>query len=147
MKQSRLELRENYDKACYAYLMAFCEKHGFDYADAAQSWVGGDVGGITLCADYYVSMSDILTDIDLDAPEDEYVKYYDYCLRVRSIADGELKTPNYQNWLRGCPRIDEEQIARLEELQQDVRCAEMNLKVEIDRLNGLKPQSHAEDNV
>lgn len=140
MKQSRLELRENYDKACYAYLMAFCEKHGFDYADAAQSWVGGDVGGITLCADYYVSMSDILTDIDLDAPEDEYVKYYDYCLRVRSIADGELKTPNYQNWLRGCPRIDEEQIARLEELQQDVRCAEMNLKVEIDRVNNLKQE-------
>lgn len=135
MKQSRLELRENYDRVCNAYLMAFCEKHGFDYADAAQSWVGGDVGGITLCADYYVSMSDILTDIDLDAPEDEYVKYYDYCLRVHSIANGELKTPNYASWLRGCPRMDEEQIKRLEELQQDIRSAEANLKVEIGKLN------------
>lgn len=34
----------------------------------------------------------------------------------------------------------EEQIARLEELQRDVRCAEMNLKVEIDRINNLKQE-------
>lgn len=34
----------------------------------------------------------------------------------------------------------EEQIARLEELQRDVRCAEMNLKVEIDRLNNIKQE-------
>jgi hypothetical protein len=33
-------------------------------------------------------MADILTDIDRDAPEEEYVKYYDYCLRVGSIANG-----------------------------------------------------------
>lgn len=68
-------------------------------------------------------MADILTDIDRDAPEEEYVKYYDYCLRVGSIANGELQTPNYDSWLRGCPRMDEEQIARLEELQRDVRCS------------------------
>jgi hypothetical protein len=36
--------------------------------------------------------------------------------------------------------MDEEQIARLEELQRDVRCAEMNLKVEIDRINNLKQE-------
>ena len=135
MKQSRLELRENYDRVCNAYLMAFCEKHGFDYADAAQSWVGGDVGGITECADYIVRMGDIITDIDMDAPEDEYVKYYDYCLRVGSIAGGELKTPNYERWLRGCPRMDEEQIKRLEELQQDIRSAETVLKAEINKMN------------
>lgn len=132
MKITQEELRLNYDKACNAYLMVFCEKHGFDYADAARSWVGGDVGGITLCADYYVSMSDIITDIDRDAPEEEYVKYYDYCLRVGSIAGGELKTPNYESWLRGCSRMDEEQIKRLEELQRRVRVAELELKGAID---------------
>lgn len=120
--------------------MAFCEKHGFDYADAVRNWAGGAAGGIAECADYYVSMSDILTDIDLDAPEDEYVKYYDYCLRVHSIANGELMVPNYDSWLRGCPRMDEEQIKRLEELQQDIRSAEANLKVEVDRLNNLKQE-------
>lgn len=143
MKQSRLELRENYDKACNAYLMAFCEKHEFDYADVARSWVGGDVGGITLCADYCVGMSDIITDIDMDAPEEEYVKYYDYCLRVGSIANGELKTPNYDSWLRGCPRIDEEQIRRLEDLQQDIRKAEAVLKEEIGKIYDIKQGYHA----
>lgn len=132
MKQSRLELRENYERACNAYLMAFCEKHEFDYADAARSWVRGDVGGITECADYIVRMDDIITDIDRDAPEDEYAKYYDYSLRVGSIAGGELKTPNYESWLRGCPRMDEEQIKRLEELQRRVRVAELELKGAID---------------
>lgn len=135
MKLTREELRLNYNEACNAYLMAFCEKHGFDYADAARSWVGGDIGGITECADYIVRMADIITDIDMDAPEDEYAKYYDYCLRVHSIANGELKTPNYESWLRGCPRMEEEQIKRLEELQQDIRSAEANLKVEVGKLN------------
>lgn len=110
---------------------AFCEKHGFDYADAARYWVGGDVGGITLCADYCVSMPDIITDIDMDAPEEEYIRYYDYCMRVGGIGDGKLNTPNYDRWLRGCPRMDEEQIARLEELQRDIRDAELRLTEEI----------------
>ena len=97
-----------------------------------------DPGGIAEVGDLFVSMADILTDIDRDAPEEEYIRYYDYCMRIGGICDGKLEPPNYDSWLRGCPRIDEEQIARLEELQRDVRCAEMNLKVEIDRLNNIK---------
>lgn len=135
---SREELRLNYNAACNAYLAAFCEKHGYDYDPG--TWVGNDSGGIAEVGDLFVRMTDILADIDRDAPEDEYIKYYDYCLRVGSIADGKLETPNYDSWLRGCPRMDEEQIARLEELEQDVCCAEMNLKVEIDRLNNLKQE-------
>ena len=41
------KIKSDYEKACNAYLQAFCEKHGYDYEDAARSWVGGDVGGIT----------------------------------------------------------------------------------------------------
>lgn len=94
-------------------------------------WVVGDVGGITECADYIVGMDDIITDIDRDAPEDEFVKYYDYCLRVGSIACGKISTPNYSSWLSGCPRMSEEQITRLEELQRDIRKAERELEEQI----------------
>ena len=125
-------------QACNAYLAAFCEKHGYDYEPDA--WVGDDPGGIAEVGDLFVSMADMLTDIDRDAPKEEYIKYYDYCMRVGGICDGKLNTPNYDSWLRGCPRMDEEQIARLEELQRDVRSAEMNLKVEIDRINNLKQE-------
>lgn len=135
---SREELRLNYNAACNAYLAAFCEKHGYDYDPDA--WTGNDPGGIAEVGDLFVSMADILTDIDMDAPEEEYAKYYDYCLRVGSVANGELQTPNYDSWLRGCPRMDEEQIARLEELQRDIRDAELHLRAEIQRLNNLKQE-------
>ena len=108
MELTREELRLSYNAVCNAYLAAFCEKHGYDYEPDAG--VGDDPGGIAEVGDLFVSMADILTDIDRDAPEEEYVKYYDYCLRVGSIANGELQTPNYDSWLRGCPRMDEEQI-------------------------------------
>lgn len=134
---SREELRLNYNAACNAYLAAFCEKHGYDY-DPLDAWVGHAPGGIAEVGALFVSMPDILTDIDRDAPKEEYVKYYDYCMRVKSIADGKLETPNYDRWLRGCPRMDEEQIARLEEFQSGIRDAEALLMKEIDRLNNLK---------
>ena len=85
-------------------------------------------------------MADMLTDIDRDAPEEEYIKYYDYCMRVGGICDGKLNTPNYDSWLRGCPRMDEEQIARLEEFQSGIRDAEALLKKELNRLNNLKQE-------
>lgn len=137
-ERMREELRLSYNSACNAYLAAFCEKHGYDYEPDA--WVGNDPGGIAEVGDLFVSMADMLTDIDRDAPEEEYIKYYDYRMRVGGICGGKLETPNYDSWLRGCPRMDEEQIARLEELQRDVRSAEMNLKVEIDRINNLKQE-------
>ena len=130
---SREELRLNYNAACNAYLTAFCEKHGYDYDPAA--WVGNDPGGIAEVGDLFVSMADMLTDIDRDAPEEEYIKYYDYCMRVGAIANGELETPNYDSWLRGCPRLDEEQFRRMEELQRNIRDAELRLKAEIGKLN------------
>lgn len=114
MKLTREELRLSYNAVCNAYLAAFCEKHGYDYEPDA--WVGNDPGGIAEVGDLFVSMADMLTDIDRDAPKEEYVKYYDYCMRVKSIAGGKLETPNYGSWLRGCPRMNEEQISRLEEL-------------------------------
>lgn len=135
---SREELKLNYNAACNAYLAAFCEKHGYDYDP--DLWVGDAPGGIVGVGDLFVSMADILTDIDRDAPEKEYIKYYDYCMRVGSIANGELKTPNYDSWLRGCPRMDEDQIARLEGLNRDVWRAEMNLEIEIGRINNLKQE-------
>lgn len=113
------QLKTDYEKSCNAYLKAFCEKHGYDYETS--SWE--DVGCVAEVCDYYVGMGTIRTDIDLDAPEDEFLKYYDYCLRVGGIANGEISTPNYRSWLVGCPRMSEDQIARLEVLQEDIRLA------------------------
>lgn len=127
----RTKLKSDYEKACNAYLKAFCEKHGYDYQDAAQSWVGGEVGGITECSDLFVNMENIIADIDLDVPKEEFIKYYDYCLRVGSIDYGKIRTPNYRSWITGCPRLDEAQIVRLEKLHKDCEFAKEILQTEI----------------
>lgn len=110
-------LKQAYEQAVNNYLMAFCHKHEFDYTDAKNSWVGNDVGGIVCVADYYVNLDTIRTDIDRDAPVDEFVKWYDYTLRIGMI-DINAPMPNYDSWLMGCPRLSDEQISKWEELHR-----------------------------
>lgn len=126
-KATRDGLRRQFESACNAYLKTFCEKHDYDYEEARRSWAAGDVGGIVDISEFYLSMTDIRTDIDMDAPDGEFVRWYDYCLRLHAI-DSTIPTPNYENWLRGCPRKSEEEIVRLEEIHQRVLEAEQALK-------------------
>lgn len=118
------KLRENYDKACNAYLEAFCKKHGFDYYDAKDSWVAGDVGSVCLLGDFYVSFVDMIIDIEEDAPEKEYFKYYDYSLECHEYG---IFCPNYKSWLRGCPILSDEQLKSLREAKNRVELAKENL--------------------
>lgn len=64
----RGRLKRAFETACNAYLQAFCEKHDYDYEDAANSWVGGEVGGITKVSDYFIDLQTIRTDIDKTPP-------------------------------------------------------------------------------
>ena len=127
MKANKTDLKAIYEKACNAYLKAFCEKHGFDYEDASRSWVGDDVGGIAEAGDYVIGMATIRTDIDMDAPEEEFGKWYDYSMRVHAATDGKQSGPNFESWLRGCPRHSEEWFESLEKLRADVKFAETAL--------------------
>ena len=107
---SKEKAREYFVKGCNEYLRLFCEKHDFDYEEAKESWVGGMVGEVTLCGDYYVTMSTIITDIEHDAPEAEFYKWYDYNLEAREYG---FVTPNFESWLKGCPRVNNETLEKL----------------------------------
>lgn len=111
------ERQRKYQNACNDYLKAFCKKHGYDFADARESWVAGEVGTITCVADYFVSMEDIRTDIDHNAPEEEFVRWYDYTLRLHTLGATAM---NYKHWLMGAPRKTEAEIAYLEARHQKV---------------------------
>lgn len=82
-------LKDNYRKACDAYLQRFCELIEMDmhYAD----WV--DVGGIAEIGDYYVSMQDMMTAVEHNIGYNEFIKWYDYTMSNRYC--------NLQSWLRG----------------------------------------------
>lgn len=101
-------LRDNYKKACDAYLHRFCELIEMDthYAD----WV--DVGGTAEIGDYYVSMQDMITAVEHNVGYEQFIKWYDYNLRAGGLC---LHTCNLDAWLKGCPTYSEEQMKRIEE--------------------------------
>lgn len=130
-------LKQQYIDACNAYLEAFCEKHGFDYDEAVNSWAAGDVGGVCMLGDYFVSFEDMRTDIDRDAVKSAYWKYRDYFMEAHDLG---FNCPNYASWLRGFPRLSDEQRKSLREAKNRVYEAQKDferiLKEENDKITG-----------
>ena len=109
--------RAHFIRGCNECLRVFCEKHDFDFEEAKDSWVGGSIGEITMCGDYYVAMPTIIADIEHDAPEEEFIKWYDYNLVAHEFG---FNTPNFESWLLGCPRVSEETFKKLQGLKNDL---------------------------
>lgn len=114
---SKEKAREYFVKGCNEYLRLFCEKHDFDYEEAKESWVANCVGDVTCVGDIFVGMQTIITDIEMDAPEDEFIKWYDYNLVAHEFG---FTTPNFESWLKGCPRVSEETFKKLQGLKNDL---------------------------
>lgn len=134
-------LKQAYEKAVNNYLKAFCEKHEYDYEEAAASWVGNNVGECVFIADYYVDFATIKTDIDNNAPIGEFVAWYDYTLRIGMIdccvPKSDITIPNFEHWLMGCPRWTEEQFIKAENAQRKVDEAKESLfQIINEQLNG-----------
>lgn len=117
--------KQQFNDACNAYLEVFCEKHGFDYGEAKNSWIDNEVGGCCFLGDFFVSFDDIKTDIDKDAPKEEYWNYYEYSLEAHDLG---LICPNYVSWLRGCPRLSQEQRKSLREAKKRVYDAQKDFE-------------------
>ena len=114
---SKEKAKEYFVKGCNEYLRLFCEKHDYDYEEAKESWVANCVGDVTCVGDIFVGMQTIITDIEMDAPEDEFIKWYDYNLVANEFG---FNTPNFESWLRGCPRVSEETFKKLQGLKNDL---------------------------
>lgn len=117
MKTDRIKLKRDFEDACNAYLKAFCEKHGYDYEDAVDFWVAGDIGDVVMCGDQFVSMETIRIDIDMDAPEEELLRWYDYTTEAGAY---NLPTMNFRSWLKGAPRIPQESIENIKTRKQEL---------------------------
>lgn len=116
-----MSLKSDYINACNAYLKAFCEMYGFYYDP--DFWV--EVGTIIEVGDYYVNMDTIRVAVDKGVSREEFVKWYDYCMDCGSL---DIPSPNFDSWLRGCPRMSDEEIRELmershkiEELKEGLR--------------------------
>ena len=114
---SKETAKEYFVKGCNEYLRLFCEKHDFDYEEAKESWVANCVGDVTCVGDIFVGMQTIITDIEMDAPEAEFLKWYSYNLDAHEFG---FNTPNFESWLKGCPRVSEETFKKLQGLKNDL---------------------------
>lgn len=112
-----MELIKNYEDAVSAIIEEFKKKQGIDSNEGY--WIGNQIGevydfGDTMTFDFH----DILTDIKSNAPKEEIFKWRNYTLRIWSInnmAGGILlQEMNYRSWLKGCPRLTEEELNAVE---------------------------------
>ena len=69
-------------------------------------------------------------DVDLPATEDEFLKWYDYCLEA---AEFGLTTPNYKSWVKGCPRTSKESFDNLRAIKHNLERA---IEIEKNLRNG-----------
>lgn len=136
------ELQDKYNEVVNEYALCFIRKHELcDEEDANKDitleWVGSDIGGVLEIADYYINFSDIKIDIDKNVDKDEFWKYYQYCEEI-SLLNTYCKTkgitiPNYTSWIKGCPRLSQEQIDRLFECQRKVQLAKDIFEKEMEK--------------
>ena len=127
---SKEKAKEYFVKGCNEYLRLFCEKHDYDYEEAKESWVANCVGDVTCVGDIFVGMQTIITDIEMDAPEDEFIKWYDYNLVANEFG---FNTPNFESWLRGCPRVADETFKKLQGLKNDLDNAVLEEQARLDK--------------
>ena len=108
---------KNYENAVNTIITAFKEKQDLDTYGGY--WIGNQIGEVYDFGDMTFDFRDILIDLKEDAPKDEIFKWRDYMMRIWSInhmAGGVLlKENNYRSWLKGCPRLTEEELDTVED--------------------------------
>ena len=114
-----------YEEACEDYLKDFCDAYDVRYEE--DSWVAGDVGTIACVADYYFDFNEVIKySVDNDLHDwEELMRWYDYTLFANEY---NQNVPNWQSWVKGCPRLSETEQEKLRNLKSDLEAAVKDYK-------------------
>ena len=118
MNRSHIELLKNeYDRVCDEYLIAFC--NNFDLPYEKDAWVAGNAGTVASIGDYYFDFNDVIKYcVDNNLTDfDEVLEWYDYRIDAESFG---IETPNFPSWHKGCPRLTSEQLDNLCEKRKEL---------------------------
>ena len=66
------ELKKQYEFVCNEYVEKFCNKQEMDF----EGWVGGTIGGIAYCNDFYFNFQDIVFDINSEQAKGLIISWY-----------------------------------------------------------------------
>lgn len=113
-------LRENYEKACNAYLLALanmwgwcCQSYGY--------WVGNDVGSVYSYGDgTFINLDDIIYCVENSISEERYNEWVEYCMWAHEFRQD---IPNLKSWNMGCPIVDKETRERLSKMKAELDTA------------------------
>lgn len=112
-----MDLISTYENTVNAIIEEFKKKHNITSSDGY--WISERIGEVYDFGDGYTfDFNDVLLDVKENAPEEEIFKWRDYMLRIwniNNIAGGVLLNEiNYRNWLRGCPRLTNDDLNTIE---------------------------------
>lgn len=99
IKKTITAVLDNYYKSCDAIAEQFCRKHNL-YAPGNEEvyWVANKPGEVLTVGDYIFDMTDIVTDLAEDLPEEALFQWYDYSLDCYS--KNQSPKYNYINWYK-----------------------------------------------
>jgi hypothetical protein len=99
-------LRQHYENICNAYVNEFCAKQEMDL----NGWIGGEVGGVTECSDFFFDFRDIVRDIDTEQPKGLIIDWYYDNLEGRRFI-------NYDSYIRGL-RVSDLPVEDVEDVEK-----------------------------
>lgn len=112
-----MELISNYENAVNAIIEEFKKKQELTSNDGY--WIGNQIGEVYDFGDAYTfDFNDVLLDIKENADKGEIFKWRNYMLRIwqlNNMAGGVLLNEiNYRSWIKGCPRLTEDELNAIE---------------------------------
>lgn len=120
---NNIEIKENFETACEAYVRAFCQRHEIGF----EGWVRGRVGEVAGIGDYFFGMDEIRYDVDTEQPEEKIFEWVDYMNQLSSL--GCTKRINYEHFCKGAPLpYSREDLMKIEEAQRKAAEAQRFLK-------------------
>lgn len=106
-----MDVVKEFEKVAEAVAEEFCKKHEVE----REGWVAGNIGDSLFIGDSVVSLNDMLLDLKENVPKDEYWEYDAYCMQAAFYG---VTIPNYRSWLKGCPRLSEDDFAKLRDAME-----------------------------
>ena len=109
-------LKENYEKACNAYLEALLQMWGL--SPRYGYWNSDKVGTIYHYGDSHnLSMDEIIYCVENDITEHEVMEWEDYILDAYEFG---MSIINLQAWQKGCPRVSKEEFEVLRQKKKEL---------------------------
>jgi len=128
------ELSIQWKYVCEEYLIAFIEKHEYEYND--YSWVGDEPGTVAIIGDIFANFDDIRYDIDNDIPTSKFEEWYYKSVDIHELTNDEWLS--YKSYCEGAPdKYTDDVLMRLHKSYAKMEKYKMEFE---NFLNELKEQ-------